>query len=288
MPTIPVHNLGAKNLKKEGFDIIALNHAEDHDYEGVVPHRHNFYELLVFKKGGGKHEIDFKEYNIEENSVHFVSPTQVHRLKSAAARGQVFCFSEEFVLTDGKTSFTEVYPFYDFNTYLPTIKMDDKTFKALEEILVILNSAFFANSTLKNDIVRCHFQVVLLKIKEFFITNTISKTNLISSSHPKIVEFKKQVNAHYINHLSASQYAQSLHISPSYLNSLCKKETGRTVTELVHERLLLESKRMLYSTGLSVKEISNHLNFDSVAYFSRFFKKQVGQTPVDYRSTFGK
>jgi AraC-like DNA-binding protein len=141
---------------------------------------------------------------------------------------------------------------------------------------------------LRNDIIRCYFQAILLKIKEFFLNNNVSKTNRISSVHPKIIEFKKLINSNYTNHYTAFQYAKALNISPNYLNSLCKKETGKTVTELVHERLLLESKRLLYSTKLNVKEISNQLNFDSVAYFSRFFKKQVGQTPLDYRHSSGK
>lgn len=105
MSIIPTHNLQAKNLKREGFDIIPLKSEINKDYEGVVPHRHNFYELL-FTEGGGKHEIDFKEYPIERHSFHFVSPEQVHRLKSGVANGFVFCFSEDFMMLGEKNGFS--------------------------------------------------------------------------------------------------------------------------------------------------------------------------------------
>lgn len=286
MHYIPTHNLQAKNLKRQGFDIIPLKSDLSKDYEGVIPHRHNFYELLVFTDGGGKHEIDFKEHPIEKNSIHFVSPTQVHRLKSKAANGFVFCFTEEFMVLESKTGFLETYPFYDFDNYAPFIKLPKDIFKDLENAIKPLNDSFAKNSFLGDDITRCYFQVMLLKIKEYFLSSPISKSSWISSSHPKIIEFRKSINTNFLKHYSASQYADTLNITPNYLNSICKKETGKTAIQLIHERMLLEAKRLLYSTNLSVKEISFSLNFEDVAYFNRFFKKNLGATPLEYRQQF--
>ncbi|MCE3227994.1 MAG: transcriptional regulator, AraC family [Bacteroidetes bacterium] len=286
MTSIPTHKLQAKNLKRQGFDIIPLKSDLNQDYEGVVPHRHNFFELLLFTEGGGKHEIDFKEYPIEKNSVHFVSPEQVHRLKSAAANGFVFCFTEEFMSLEGKTNFLEMYPFYDFDTYAPLIKLPKDVFHDIEHSIKILIADFSKNSFLHDDITRCYFQIILLKIKEFFLSGSVPESNWVTSTHPKIIEFKKLVNVNFINQYSAFQYAEDLNISPNYLNSICKKETGKTAIQLIHERLLLEAKRLLYSTNLSVKEIAFSLNFEDVAYFNRFFKKNMSATPLEYRQQF--
>ena len=288
MHYIPIHNLDVKSLKRVGFDVIALNDPADRNYDGVEAHRHNFYELMIYTKGGGIHEIDFKEYEIEKNSLHFVSPTQVHRLKSAAARGYVFCFSEEFMTLNEEGDFLQMYPFYDFNNYVPVIKLDKELFKEINEVVEILNINLSKDSTFRSDILRCYFQVILLRIKEHFINSPISKASRISSGHPKVQEFKKLINTNYLKHYSSFQYADLLHISPNHLNSICKKETSKTATELIHERILLEAKRLLCVTKLNVKEISNHLNFDTVPYFTRFFKKHVGQTPLDYRNSFSK
>lgn len=288
MHYIPIHNLDVKKLKRAGFDIVALNDPADKNYDGVEAHRHNFYELMIFTRGGGVHEIDFKEYEIEENSLHFVSPSQVHRLKSAAARGYVFCFSEEFMALKEEGDFLHMYPFYDFNNYVPVIKLDHELFKEINAVATILNANLLKDSVLRDDVLRCYFQVILLRTKEYFINSPASTMNRISTGHPKILEFKKLINTNYLKHYSAFRYAELLNISPNYLNSLCKNETSQTATELIHERLLLEAKRLLYVAKLNVKEISNHLNFDSVPYFTRFFKKHVGLTPLDYRNSFTK
>jgi AraC family transcriptional regulator, transcriptional activator of pobA len=283
MPSIPTHKLQAKNLKREGFDIISLKSETDKNYDGVIPHRHNFYELLIFTKGGGKHEIDFKEYPIEQYSVHFVSPEQVHRLRSGIANGFVLCFNEEFLISDSNNELKEIYPFFDFTTYAPLINLPPSIFSDIENAITTLNSNFTKDTFLRDDISRCYLQIILIKIKEFFLSSPHLRNTPISSTHPKIIEFRKLLNANYTKQYSASQYADLLNITPNYLNSLCKKETGKTAIHLIHERLLLEIKRLLYSTRLSVKEIAGELNFEDVAYLTRFFKKNMQLTPLEYR-----
>jgi AraC family transcriptional regulator, transcriptional activator of pobA len=282
MSAIPIHNLQAKNLRRVDFDVIVLK--DKGHYEGAVPHRHNFYELMLFTAGGGTHEIDFHESSIEMNSVHLVSPTQVHKLKSTSATGYVICFREEFLQLSAGQSFIETFQFYDFTLYSPVIQIEAGVFKELKEIAAMLHANLESDSTVKTEILRSYLTIALLKIKEFFISNGIFETNSISTGNPKIHEFKKLIGIHYIKHYAAFQYAELLNISTTYLNTLAKKETGRTATDLIHERILLEAKRLLYSTTLSVKEISNLLHFNTTAYFVRFFKKNVGQTPLDYRN----
>jgi AraC family transcriptional activator of pobA len=103
-----------------------------------------------------------------------------------------------------------------------------------------------------------------------------------------VIQFKKLINTNYLNHLSVSDYASSLNITPNHLNALCKKYEGRTAIQLIQERLLLESKRLLYATDMNIKEISYHLRFEDVPYFNRFFKKLTELTPIQYRECFQK
>ena len=57
----------------------------------------------------------------------------------------------------------------------------------------------------------------------------------------------------------------------------------KTITQLLHDRLILEVDRMLMAGNMTIKEIAFRLNFDDPAYFSRFYKKQTGQTPEDFK-----
>src|SRR4051812_28037486 len=98
---VPMHNIKTKEMHSNGFDIIDMMGTGGKEYNSSVPHRHNFFELLFFIKGKGTHEIDFNNYRIESDSVHFVSPGQIHVLRSQNTKGFVLCFNDDFILSDG-------------------------------------------------------------------------------------------------------------------------------------------------------------------------------------------
>lgn len=78
-------------------------------------------------------------------------------------------------------------------------------------------------------------------------------------------------------------YADKIGVTPARLNTLCRRLAGRTALQMLHERLLLEAKRNLTYTSMTISEVSFHLGFSEPAYFTRFFKRLTGQTPNDFR-----
>lgn len=88
---------------------------------------------------------------------------------------------------------------------------------------------------------------------------------------------------HYREHWPVSQYAYQLGVSTAYLNGICRRQTGQTALQLLHQRLLLEARRLLVYTTLNVNQISDQLGFTEPAYFIRFFKRLTGLTPKAFR-----
>jgi AraC family transcriptional activator of pobA len=284
MQSIPVHKLQIKELQHSGFDSIELNGSGGRNYDGVTPHRHNYFELILFEKGGGIHEVDFKEYAINLHSVHFVSPSQVHKLKAKTAKGFVLCFTEEFMYLRKRENFLHAFPFYDFHYFIPHLEIPKSVFDELYLLAGTIHREFSRESEGKMEILFSYLNVLLLKIKQCHASK--SETDTVHfSKHPQIISFKSLLEEHYLEQWNVQQYAEKLHISPNHLNALCKKETGSTAIHLIHERLLLEARRLLYSTDLSVKQIGAELNYEDIAYFNRFFKKQIGLTPLEYRKS---
>jgi len=76
---------------------------------------------------------------------------------------------------------------------------------------------------------------------------------------------------------------KKMNISPKHLNAICKQSTNKTVTELIHGRILTEAKRLLSYSTLNIKQISFDLGFNDLSYFQRFFKKRTGKTPREFR-----
>ena len=95
--------------------------------------------------------------------------------------------------------------------------------------------------------------------------------------------FKELLSANEQINRNVSHYAESLHISPVYLNEVVKNVTGVSVSRYIQNELILHAKRMLVYTSLTVREISTHLGIDDYAYFTRLFTKAVGISPTLYR-----
>ena len=84
--------------------------------------------------------------------------------------------------------------------------------------------------------------------------------------------------------LSLKTLAEAQGINASYLSSLFKKETGKTVTDYVNEKRLQQAARLLATTRLQVQTVALHCGIQDVNYFSKMFKKHLGKTPKAYRS----
>jgi AraC family transcriptional activator of pobA len=97
--------------------------------------------------------------------------------------------------------------------------------------------------------------------------------------------FRDLVNQHYGKNLRLQEYASMMAVSVSQLRSVCSSALGQSPTKLIHSRIVTEAKRSLIFSDLPVEQIAFRLGFDDAAYFTRFFRREVGQTPSQFRTT---
>ena len=76
-------------------------------------------------------------------------------------------------------------------------------------------------------------------------------------------------------------------MSGAHLNTLCREYHGCSALSVLHQRLLLEAKRRLRYTSMTVSQVSDYLGFSDATYFSRFFRRCTGVTPRDFRDRSG-
>lgn len=106
-----------------------------------------------------------------------------------------------------------------------------------------------------------------------------------TGSAAQFTRFLLLVEAHFLEHWSVAQYASRLGLSSPRLNRMVHSRTGRSALELVHERLTREACRRLVYIAAPVANLAAELGFEDPAYFSRFFKRRMGQTPHRWRQT---
>jgi AraC family transcriptional regulator, transcriptional activator of pobA len=106
-----------------------------------------------------------------------------------------------------------------------------------------------------------------------------------ASSH--FAEFRQLVEEHHKSHRSVSDYATALGITPSHLNAICQRLSGKSALESIHERLMLAARRDLVYTEKTIAGVSQHLGFSDPSYFTRFFRRHAGVSPSQYRRRSG-
>lgn len=280
MKAIPIHNLGKEETL--GFEVMPWD-KDVNKYDASTPHRHSYYEILVFIKGGGVHEIDFIKYPIKSKSLHFVASNQIHEVRrKAGSNGFSLLFSQEFLPSNYNL---KDFDFYQANTH-PVLNLDSGNFKTIISLLLEVKQEFFANNTAKREVLRSLLQLILLKANRYYQDkkDIADKPN----TEPEASIFKEKlqtaIEENYTNHWRASDYASHMNISVTQLNAYCKQHFSRSTESLIQEKLLIEIKRLLAYTTKPVKEICYELDFEDPAYFTRFFKKKTGLTPIEYRN----
>jgi AraC family transcriptional activator of pobA len=99
-----------------------------------------------------------------------------------------------------------------------------------------------------------------------------------------VTRFRELIETAFREGWSLADYAAALNVSQSRLRGACLNVTEQSPMQLVHARILLEAKRQLLYTSMSVSEIAYALGFDDPAYFTRFFSQRTGISPRAFRS----
>jgi AraC family transcriptional activator of pobA len=102
-----------------------------------------------------------------------------------------------------------------------------------------------------------------------------------------VARLREQIETHLRSGLSVAQYAKSLNVTPARLRAACMEVTGKTPMRVLEERLVLEAKRNLTYTNMTIGQIAYYLGFTDPAYFSRFFSKLAGESPAAFRRRVG-
>jgi AraC-like DNA-binding protein len=130
-------------------------------------------------------------------------------------------------------------------------------------------------------LIRAYLVVCVYEVKK------IMKESSLDFYPAKAFSITKKYNDLLVSNIEKEQgvefYAQTLEITPNHLNKSVKSVTGKTAIAFLNEMRLAEAKSRLKHTELSIGEIAYQLGFEDQSYFSRFFKKATGKSPVDFR-----
>ena len=234
----------------------------------------------------GRSFVDFAE-----GSLYGCAPGQVVEVVETAKvgdfEGWALYFHPDLLRGQGLEGKISSYAFFDYETD-EALHLSEQEKETLNSIVEKIEQECATNiDEFSRDVLVTNVELLLNYIRRYysrqFITRKSQNTDFLSRFEQLL---KTYFNAEDLEQqgLPTVQYlATSLHLSPSYLSDLLKKETGKNTQEHIHYHLIEKAKHLLLNSQSTVTEVAYSLGFEHPPYFSRLFKKKTGLSPSDFR-----
>lgn len=268
---------------------------KDGSYLKVIPHNngnldtelhtHNFYLILWIKKGQGTHSINFQDFPISDNQILLFSPGDLHKAVCTNEEDIAIAFSEELLnlLPFKIADWIRYHVFCNIGTP-PVATIDDNIAEILTRWIEVLKSLL---ENQKEDINYCTaatISVILKVLKE----HASWENDSMDFELPKfkiIYDFKKSIEFNLKNSHSPAFYSIDIGVAESKLLAITKEILGLSPKKIINKEIILKAKNLLAENKIIIKEISEELGFADAPHFVKFFKKETGMTPSQFKET---
>jgi AraC family transcriptional activator of pobA len=241
------------------------------------PGRKDFFEIVWLKDEDPLHDV--KSDNIERKGdwIYLIPPYRVHQLNKAGKNGELLSFKREILEEADKEFLLDIFKIFNVQGEFSCLRLDQEASDDLSGVYRLLTLEYLkehADITIVKAFLKV-FLLKLIKVKEEEFTG--------HDVHQKrVYEFLMLLEGNYLHIRNIDFYAGKLDISSKRLNQILKEKLHKTGTQIIHDRIILEAKRLIIHSEHTIKQISYELGFSDRPYFSRFFKKQTGQTPEEF------
>lgn len=255
-----------------------------------MAHMHSFYEILWFQEGEGMHTVDFKDYAAKPGTIFFLSPGQIHHFdRDEGYKGVAIkmCtdMMKDSVLHDagiGKL-FLKYNAFHAYDS-TPYYNIDDETARMLQPLVDEMEQEAQRYDEYGNmDILKSLLCIFLAKIQRYGKHDAVECLDTLRPSHQLFIQFRRLVEKDYARLHTVQEYADELNVAIRTLHKSVNECSGKTPLAMINERIVLEAKRMVRYSNMMIKEIAAELGYDDTSYFVKFFKRQTGYLPSDFR-----
>ncbi len=246
------------------------------------------YATILCLAGKASCKIEGKEYNIGKNDIVMAHPNQL--------------IENTMVSCDFKCRGILMSPSYFESIFIlggniweagliirenPLLHLED------QDMVHFLNDYEFLKQKLADTHLPHHAQIIKLLLQSFifeFYDNLAPMLNQplpdrnYSSAEIIFKRFVTLASTETPRHHDVAHYANKLCITPKYLSAICKKQTGKTASDLLHQVTLNYIRTMLTSSEKSIKEIAVEAGFDNLSFFGKYVRRGLGMSPREYRA----
>jgi AraC family transcriptional regulator, transcriptional activator of pobA len=254
--------------------------------ELLIPHRKDHYLIVFIRRAGRRQWIDMTPYFLKKNTIYFTGPNHIivkEEFEKLWSTG--IAFTKEFLSLQENASLGKL-PLTQnlFNGHELLLNKGDIDF--VEDMLARINVEYKRPSEWQQRMLTAYLTVLLTYLSRLYTEQF--KDGDISADMLLLQNFQGKINEYFRELHEVNDYASLLYISPGHLSDVVKLQSGKPAIKHIHERLVLEARRLLFHTSHSLKDIAFGLGFADASYFNRFFKRETEITPAEYRTNIRK
>lgn len=258
-----------------------------------IPAKSESLGVILLLSGSVEVEIDLERYHLDDNSLLLIHPsTLINVLGKDQREGEAYILfmSPEFIreININYSAFNMPVP---FGKPSPILNLDDSQAALLTRYMSLLHEVMSRQSFPRIDIsiASSLISAMIYQVAQFYyelLTDNSPRSNSPGGRPSNYVsEFIRLLQIHYLQERSVSFYADKLFISPKYLSLLIKKATGRSASDWIDERVIMEARNMLRYSGKNIQQIAYMLNFPNQSSFGKYFKHITGMSPTEYQKS---
>ena len=244
------------------------------------------YIKVIFVKAGGKVVIDFKEFQLEKDAMFFISGSQ-HYWFDEVCCGTLLYYNRDFYCVEIHDKEVSCDGILFHNVYeIPVVPLDAEQTVAMQKLLNDIREEIENDDSTTEEMLRLLLKQIIIKSTRLWKLEHQVKDEEARQEVEFSRQFSQLVEWNYTRLHAVADYADMLHITPKALNKRITRYSSTTPNDIIKNRIILEAKRLLAHTTLSVKEIGYRLGYEDTSYFIRLFTNQAELSPQSFRSQY--
>lgn len=270
------------------INLVDLSHSEPIPREKT---RIDFYAIFIKDVMCGEFRYGNKSYDYSEGSMIFIGPGQIIGSEPEGEihqpYGTALIFHPDLIIGTSLAKNIHRYNFFSYELS-ESLHLSSREREQIENCFGNVVSEINQNlDKHSKQLIVANLELLLKYCSRFYDRQFITREHVNVGI---LEQFDSQLNS-YLNSSQLKEYgipsvvyfADKLNLSPNYFGDLIKKETGKTVLEFIHIKLMDLAKDRILDQSLSISEISYELGFNYPQHFTRLFKQKVGMSPKKFR-----
>ncbi len=247
------------------------------------PLQSSAYLFILCSRGECKLTSNMSDYTLTENRIITILPNSYIHITSQSPNCRLYLLAFDQKLMNRTYIFSSLMRHLHFILESPMIELSAKVSQLIQEYVILLIKANRVKDLSRNsEFVTTILHALISGLGSYYNVNEI-KLGVGNRGADIVKSLVQLIVKYYPTQRSPSFYAEQLQISPQHLSATATKVTGKKVTDIIAQMVIVDAQTKLRATEMSVQEIASALNFPDISVFGKYFKRYTGLSPRQYR-----